>query len=438
MRSIYRIILLLAAVILSMALVLAWQLNLFDQSATGETVFNQTLEVDFPTQIAEIGQPTLLATSNFTEGTNDDPTATATKRLMEPDKTSFPTGTSMPTATATRRRTATPKPTPSASPEPTDVVQAAVLQDGIDRTCPDPVPGKPDYRHYFLSGQPWPKPADSPQEHFWLAKPLPGGGRLLYTDWLPYGYDAGGRYLLHNGVDVADPLGTPLLAAADGRVVVAGPDSHALYGWRCDWYGKLVVVEIDDKWLGKPVFLLYGHVLNITVEVGQQVKQGDQVAEVGFGGAAGNPHLHFEVRVGTNEFGSTRNPFLWIRPPATRGLVAGRLIDPQGRPWQGVAIAAVARSEGAETKTSWTYLGDPQGLIKPDEEFAENFVIPDLRPGLYELYLEIQGQIYKTPIEVQGGQMVRAEIITEPFKTPTPEPTIAPQESPIETVTPQD
>jgi murein DD-endopeptidase MepM/ murein hydrolase activator NlpD len=282
---------------------------------------------------------------------------------------------------------------------------------------------------------------DNPQEHFWLSKPLPGGGRMLYTDWLPYGYDAGGRYLLHNGVDVADPMGTALLAAADGQVIVAGPDANLLYGWRCDWYGNLVVIELDQRWGDKPVYILYGHVLNISVEAGQHVNLGEQLAEVGIGGAAGNPHLHFEVRLGTNEFQSTRNPFLWLQPPDTRGIIVGRLIDPQGRPWQGVAITAVGRSEGAENRTSWTYLGDPQGLIKPDEEFAENFVIPDLRPGMYELYVELQEQIYQVPVEIHGGQMVRAEIITEPYKTPTPETPTQPAESPpesmLETSTPQ-
>jgi murein DD-endopeptidase MepM/ murein hydrolase activator NlpD len=316
---------------------------------------------------------------------------------------------------------------------PVVTVGPIVGTDGIDRTCPEPAPQKPDYRHYYLSGQAWPQPAENPVDHFWLAKPLPGGGRLLYTDWLPYGYDAGGRYLIHNGIDVAEPLGTPLLSAADGTVVVAGSDANLLYGWRCDWYGNLVAIELAEQWLDQPVYLVYGHVHNIVVELGQEVASGQQIAEVGVGGAARLAHMHFEVRVGTNEFSSTRNPFLWLKSPGTRGLVIGRLVDPLGRPWQGVSITAVGRSEGTENITTWSYLDDPQHLIKPDEEFAENFVIPDLRPGSYELYVELQGQLYQAPIEVTAGQSSRVEIITESYRTPTPGVDNADSEQPTET-----
>ncbi|MBK9052913.1 MAG: M23 family metallopeptidase [Chloroflexi bacterium] len=105
------------------------------------------------------------------------------------------------------------------------------------------------------------------EPHFWLSRPLPGGDRFLTNDWLPYGWDAY-RYLLHNGTDVAEPQGTPLLAAADGTVVTAGEDVNELYGWRCDWYGHLVVVQLDDLWQGQPVYFLYGHVQNIVVRSG--------------------------------------------------------------------------------------------------------------------------------------------------------------------------
>ena len=219
---------------------------------------------------------------------------------------------------------------------------------------------------------------------------------------------------------MAEPLGTPLLSAADGTVVVAGGDQSALYGWRCDWYGQLVVVELNDHWQGQPVYVLYGHVLNIGVQPGERVVRGQQLAEVGLGGAAALPHLHLEVRVGTNEFRSTRNPLLWINPANSRGLIAGRLVDPDGRPWQGVAVNAIGRSEETEDRTTWTYLDDALHAINPDEQWAENFVFGDLKPGEYELYIQLQGSVYKELIEVDGGQISFAEIITEPFKTPTP------------------
>ncbi len=308
------------------------------------------------------------------------------------------------------------------TPSPAQTVNLIAIDDAVVRSCPEPSPAKPDYYHYYLSGSPWPAPDPEKEEHFWLTKLFEGGDRLLITEWFPYGYDVGGRYLIHNGIDMAEPQGTPILAASEGTVVVAGDDSTALYGWRCDWYGHLVVIELDDRWQGESVFILYGHVQNVSVEVGQRVDRGQTVAEVGVGGAATRPHLHFEVRVGENIFGATRNPLLWLAPPSTRGLIAGRLVDPAGRPWQGVSVTAIGRSEGTSNHTSWTYLGDPELLVNPDERLAENFVIGDLEPGMYELIVSLQGVTYNLDVEVESGKLAVVEIMTESYKTPTPTP----------------
>jgi murein DD-endopeptidase MepM/ murein hydrolase activator NlpD len=335
--------------------------------------------------------------------------------------TSLPEHSPVRTQAATSTAPPEPSPTVTATPPWSITATAMAHAESVDRSCPNPSPAKPDYLHYYLSGDKWQEPDDEVGEHFWMSKPLPGGGRLLITDWLPYGYDAGGRYLLHNGVDAAEPEGTPLLAAADGLVVVAGDDQTALYGWRCDWYGHLVVIELDEKWQDQPVYALYGHVLNIKVQPGQRVSRGETIAEVGVGGAATLPHLHFEVRVGSNEFSSTRNPLLWIEPPNSRGIVAGRLVDPDGRPWQGVAINVVGRSEGTEGTTTWTYLSDPEPMVNADEGLAENFAVADLIPGQYELITALQGQEYRAIVEVEAGRLSTIEIITEAFRMPTPE-----------------
>lgn len=331
--------------------------------------------------------------------------------------------TQMPTTSLTPSVTRTMTPEPGIDLTITSLANA----DPIDRTCPNPLPAKPNYEHYYLADEKWPIPETASEEHFWLSKPLPGGGRLLYTEWFPYGSDVGGRYLIHNGIDIAEPEGTAVLAAADGTVVVAGDDYSRYYGWRCDWYGHLVVIELDRRWRDQPVFIVYGHVLELEVNPGQRVSIGQKVAEVGVGGAATLPHLHFEIRVGTNEFKSTRNPLLWLQPPESRGIIAGRLVDPEGKPWQGVSITAVGRSEGTEDHTTWTYLDNSQHLVHPDETLAENFVFGDLVPGEYELFVELQGEIYQHPVTVNGGELSQAEIITSPFKTVTPTPLVTEQ-----------
>jgi murein DD-endopeptidase MepM/ murein hydrolase activator NlpD len=283
--------------------------------------------------------------------------------------------------------------------------------------CPDPPPQKREYNRYFLDANVWPTPDSGvASPHFWLTKPLPGGGRLLTNQWFPYGYDAN-SYLLHNGTDVAEDLGTPVLAAGEGTVVVAGPDLAVLYGWRCDWYGNLVVIELDQQWNGQPVFVLYGHVLNIVVEPGERVFTGQQVAEIGFGGVALVPHLHLEIRIGENTFNATRNPLLWYGPGSTRGVIAGRLLDPLGRPWQGVGISAVNLTDGTGAViNTWSYMNDPSVRINPDEALAENFLFSDLPPGEYRVVTLVQGVEYQATVTVNAGEISTVALITEPYR----------------------
>ncbi|MCB8942597.1 MAG: peptidoglycan DD-metalloendopeptidase family protein [Ardenticatenaceae bacterium] len=366
------------------------------------------------TPTAFVAVATLAATSTV------EPTMTSTATAVPPTAANTATTTPLPSHTATATATATTTNTPTVVPTATATATALPQ---VDRTCPDPAPLKPEYDRYYLPPAFWPQPDLTIAEpHFWLSKPIPGGGRYLINQTFPYGYDAGGRLLLHNGVDAAQTLGMPVLAVADGTIVVAQADFSELYGWRCDWYGHLVVLELDQQWRGQPVYVLYGHVLNISVEVGQAVKRGEQVAEIGFGGAATVPHLHLEVRVGTNEFGSTRNPMLWIEPGETRGVIIGRLLDPEGRPWQGVGLSLIGGDEELENRNTWSYLGDPQNLINPDEGWAENFVFSDVRPGEYDVYTKLQGVEYRASVTVTAGEISTVEIITEPYKTPTPAP----------------
>jgi murein DD-endopeptidase MepM/ murein hydrolase activator NlpD len=102
------------------------------------------------------------------------------------------------------------------------------------------------------------------------------------------------RELPHEGIDVSAPRGTPILAAAKGRVVFAG--RRAGYG---------LVIEIDH---GHGYSTLYGHASQLRARVGQQVQRGEVVAQVGSTGLATSPHLHYEVRVG----GRPVNPLNYI------------------------------------------------------------------------------------------------------------------------------
>jgi len=88
---------------------------------------------------------------------------------------------------------------------------------------------------------------------------------------------------MHEGIDIGVPYGTPIHAAASGRVIYAG--------WM-DGYGNLVAIDH-----GNSVSTAYGHQSSIAVGVGQTVSQGEVIGYVGCTGHCFGAHLHFEVRV---------------------------------------------------------------------------------------------------------------------------------------------
>jgi murein DD-endopeptidase MepM/ murein hydrolase activator NlpD len=104
----------------------------------------------------------------------------------------------------------------------------------------------------------------------------------------------------HNGVDIANAIGTPIVAAMDGTVVEAGPASG---------FGLWVRIQHEDG-----TITVYGHMNTIDVPQGAKVKAGQQIATIGNRGQSTGPHLHFEVWVG----GSQKiNPVGWL---AARGV----------------------------------------------------------------------------------------------------------------------
>jgi murein DD-endopeptidase MepM/ murein hydrolase activator NlpD len=96
----------------------------------------------------------------------------------------------------------------------------------------------------------------------------------------------------YNGVDLAAPTGTPIVASASGDVIVAKGS-----GWN-GGYGQYVVIRHDNG-----TQTLYSHASSIIVGVGQRVVQGQVIGYVGSTGRSTGPHVHFEIR------GGPRNPF---------------------------------------------------------------------------------------------------------------------------------
>lgn len=109
----------------------------------------------------------------------------------------------------------------------------------------------------------------------------------------------------HHGVDLAAPAGTPIYAAADGRVVASGPASG---------FGGWVVIDSLDQ-SGQRYSTVYGHMYlpQIYVKVGDAVTVGQHIADVGSAGESSGPHLHFELVPGGRMNGGQQvDPMPWL------------------------------------------------------------------------------------------------------------------------------
>ncbi len=107
-----------------------------------------------------------------------------------------------------------------------------------------------------------------------------------------------GRLALHTGVDLREPMGSPVRATAGGRVISAE--------WK-GGYGNMI--EIDH---GNGITTRYGHLSTILVSANQSVETGWVVGKLGSTGRSTGPHLHYEVRVN----GEPVDPLRFLRPGA--------------------------------------------------------------------------------------------------------------------------
>ena len=103
-----------------------------------------------------------------------------------------------------------------------------------------------------------------------------------------------GERAIHEGIDIAAPVGTLIRASASGIVIQASWDQG---------YGNLVTIAH-----GYGITTRYGHCAEILVQKGEAVKRGQVIATVGATGRATGPHLHYEVRI----YGVPVNPLRYI------------------------------------------------------------------------------------------------------------------------------
>ena len=86
----------------------------------------------------------------------------------------------------------------------------------------------------------------------------------------------------HTGIDIAANEGTDIIAATKGKVILASSEGA---------YGNHLKIQVED------IIIIYAHCLKLNVNEGDEITQGQKIAEVGSTGNSTGPHLHFEIRI---------------------------------------------------------------------------------------------------------------------------------------------
>jgi murein DD-endopeptidase MepM/ murein hydrolase activator NlpD len=111
--------------------------------------------------------------------------------------------------------------------------------------------------------------------------------------------------VMHDGIDLAGPMGSPIVAVGDGVVVAAGPAAG---------FGLWVVIRHSNG-----DYSVYGHMYHYYVTVGEHVVAGQHIADIGDNGQSTGPHLHFGVMQGRFK-GPYIDPVPWLKD---RGVDVG-------------------------------------------------------------------------------------------------------------------
>lgn len=234
-----------------------------------------------------------------------------------------------------------------------------------------------------------------------------------------FGSTQGGKRDPHHGVEFLNSAGTPVLAAGDGIVIVAGNDQENIYSPYPNFYGNLIVLEhlvpepVRQQIPSSPevVYSLYAHLSEILVKKGEKVISGQEIGWVGMSGAATGSHLHFEVRVGENTYDSARNPELWLIPETGSdglpgGALAGRVLDSGGNhaALENIVIKYLPDEDDLQSGKEY-YVSTYEGIDQPGKApWGESFGIGDLPPGKYLVSFPLLG-LQRHIVEIMPGQL---------------------------------
>ncbi len=246
------------------------------------------------------------------------------------------------------------------------------------------------------------------RDHYWLHRPIASDGNNSLLFVYTFGSDGPeNQWRVHHGIDMPNPIGEEVYAAGDGVVLFAsdGRSGQTDIFQNTSSYGNVVFIEHDFSYEGQPIYTLYAHLQAALVTAGDVVQAGDPIGLVGNTGVVSGPHVHFEVRVGSDRYGATYNPVLWMVPYEGHGVIAGRVVDAEGNFVDDILVTIRSFETGLlhpATVTTYNFPGTVDD-VNPDPNWQENFAITDIPVGRWDVIVSLNGQRIVQQVEVFEG-----------------------------------
>ena len=204
-------------------------------------------------------------------------------------------------------------------------------------------------------------------------------------------------------------IGTPVLAAQDGKVFFVGNDHETQWGRFKDFYGNMIILEHMDTRTGFLFYTLYAHLSETFVPTDKLVQSGEQIGTVGASGAAFGSHLHFEVRFYEPHLENTVNPELFmalIDKEKPGGLLVGKIVDSNGLFLQDIAITIQPVIDGEiDNISDVRYIKTYSGIMGKNSSMNENFAIGNIPIGNYRITTYIDNVFYEKFIEIKQDSL---------------------------------
>ena len=175
-------------------------------------------------------------------------------------------------------------------------------------------------------------------------------------------------------------------------------------GNKKDPYGIAIKIKHTGSYEGQTIYTVYTHLAKTLVKVGDAVEAGQVIGTVGLTGNTSGPHLHYEVRILTDEGQFNQNPELWLTPPLEHGILAGRIINQAGYPLNGWKFILTSLESGRDWVIS-TYDPDVLTYHSHDPYYQENVVVGGLPEGLYEINIPYGALNRIVTVQVLPGQV---------------------------------